>query len=342
MKKLICAMLSMMTVLSLAACQSPAKPEDTVNGYFEAAKATDEEKMSTFVNPKNLSSRGSSSASSDDEEEIDLANELQDYIKSNNKKVTYTIESTENKDNTATVTVNCKFVDASSILKDSVADYIPKALAKAFTSPDEEDDSGKEITKLMRDKIKTAKETFANKTIKVNCVKIDNKWYIDKENDDLKNIFTSNLVSAGNEMSKSFDEAATGGTSSSSESPKSKLFEINSYIVDSIWNKGFCDIDSYIKTGKNSMGETLDIDFSLQQLDDAMKKKAGYDSYISKLDDSKYAKIKSIWIKLSEETDTIYKAIKAKKPVANSSASFDTGKFQQYMEALSSATDEVK
>lgn len=345
MRKLVCAVISAVIVIGMSACQSASKPEDAVKGYFEAAKASDTEKMNSFVNPKNASSEDSSSTSSGRKEEIDLVNDLFDYIKGNNKKVTYSIKSADTKDSSAVVTVDCKFVDAGPILKDSIADYIPKAFAKAFEESQSSDNSAKEIITLMRNKIKTTKETFTNKTIKINCVKINDKWYVDKENEDLKNVFTSNLVSAGNEISKSFDETGSSdstSSSSSSESSKDKLSEINGYVIDDIWNKGFCDIDSYIKTGKNSMGETLDIDFSLQQLDDSMKKKADYDSYISKLDGSKYAKVKSIWTKLSAETDSLYKKVKAKKPVANSNTSLDTGKFEQYQEAFSDAIDEIK
>jgi hypothetical protein len=342
MKKAACAILSIALVFSLSACQSKAKPEDTVKGYFEAEKASDTTKASTFVNPKNASSEASSPAASDSEE-ADLEKDLIDYLKGNNKKVEYTIKSTDEKDSSATVTVDCKFVDAAPMFKDSITDYISKAFAKAFTDSASSDDSEKEITKLMKSRIKTTKETFASKTIKVNCVKIDEKWYIDKVNDDLQNVFSSNLVNAGNEISKSFGGTGSSrSASSSAESSKEKLNEISDYITDDIWNKGFCDIDSYVKTGKSSTGESLDIDFTLQQLDSSMKKKADYDSYVSKLDDSKYSSIKSIWTKLSGETDSLYKNVKAKKPVANSSSTFDTGKFEQYMQAFSDAADKLE
>lgn len=348
MKKIFYCLLVITLVVSFSACQSASKPEDTIKGYFEAAKISDTEKANTFINPKNVSLEDSSSTSSSGgQEEIDLVNNLLDYLKDNNKKVTYNITNTEIKDNSATVSVNCKFVDASAILKDAIADYIPKAFAKAFTESQSPDDSAKEITELMKNKIQTAKETFAEKAIKINCVKTDNKWYINKVDDDLQNVFTSNLLSAGNEIFKSFGGTDSSDNSSSSntsqaKSAKDKLSEINDYIISDIWGKGFCDISWYLTTGKSSTGETLDIDFTLQQLEDAMEKKLDYDSYISELDDSKYSKIKDIWTKLSAETDSLYQTVKAKKPIANSNTAFDTGKFEQYQEAFSDAIDNVK
>jgi len=223
MKKSFCYIFSVMLMISLTACQSTANPENTVNGYFEAAKLSDAAKANTFINPKNVSSEGTSSGtSSGNKEETDILNSVTDYINSNNKKVTYSIKNEDDKENSAIVTVDCKFVDASAILKDAMADYVAQAFAKAFTSSQNPDDSAKEITKLVIDKTKTAKETFIEKTIKVNCVKINGKWYIDKEDDDLRNVFDSNLVSAGKDISSAFGES---GSSSSSENSQASSSE---------------------------------------------------------------------------------------------------------------------
>lgn len=70
-----------------------------------------------------------------------------------------------------------------------------------------------------------------------------------------------------------------------------------------------------------------------------MAKKIEYDDYISSLEDEKYAKVKRIWGKLSPEIDRLYSQLQEKKPVASdSSYDFDTGLFNQYMDAF---TDEV-
>ncbi len=223
MKKVSFCLLTIAIAISLAACQNSPQPEDAVKGYFEAAKASDTAKANTFVNPKNVSSEDSSSVSSGDQEEIDLANNLLDYLKSNNKKVTYNITNIDTKDNTATVTADCKFVDGSSILKDAIADYIPKAFAEAFSGGQDPKKTAKEIAELMKDKIKTTKETFTTKTIKINCIRTDGKWYIDKEDDELKNVFASNLISAGHDISKSFGESSSSASANSSSQPVSKF-----------------------------------------------------------------------------------------------------------------------
>lgn len=215
MKKIVYSLMVIALIFSFTACKSQAKPEDTVTGYFEALKASDTSKANSFVNPKNIESSSATSSSSDSEKTLE--NNLLDYFKGNNKKVVYSIKSTDVKENSAVVTVDCKFVDASSILKGAIADYIPKALADAFSGTKKSDsDSAKEIAELMKDKIKTTKETFTSKTIKVTCVKSADQWYIDKEDDDLKNVFSSNFVSAGNDISKSFGAAGSSDDSAAS------------------------------------------------------------------------------------------------------------------------------
>ena len=154
-------------------------------------------------------------------------------------------------------------------------------------------------------------------------------------------------------MEKRLKDAITGGAASFSEeinknnisndTPKSKLTEIDNYIIGDIWNRGFCDISHYLSDGKGSTGESLDIDFTLLQLDNAYKRKKDYDQYIEGLNPNEFSNIKSIWSMLSTETDILYNKIKGKKVVPNdSSYGFDTGKFSQYMTAFGDAVNEVK
>lgn len=54
MRKALSLLLVLAMAANLMACQSEAKAEDAVKGYFEAAKASDMAKANTFVNPKML------------------------------------------------------------------------------------------------------------------------------------------------------------------------------------------------------------------------------------------------------------------------------------------------
>ncbi|MDD3892680.1 MAG: hypothetical protein PHE03_10320 [Bacteroidales bacterium] len=114
-----------------------------------------------------------------------------------------------------------------------------------------------------------------------------------------------------------------------------KLDEIDGWLISDIWNKGFVDIRDYIANGTSSTGETLDIDFTIESLDIAIKKKSDYDSFIDRLEGEKYTQIKSIWERLSPEIDTLYNQVKKTPPVANDvNNSLDTGKFVQYRDVF--------
>ncbi|MCH3972311.1 MAG: DUF5067 domain-containing protein [Oscillospiraceae bacterium] len=221
MKKTAAVILALLMCLPISACQSAAKPENTVTGFFEAGKSCDTAKMRSFINPKNASSSSSSSASSD-KNGADFQKYCTDYLKGNAKKITYNIKDSSIKDSSATVTVDCKYVDASAILKSAVSEYMVKAFGEAFSGTQaSSDSSSKEISQLITDKIKTTKETFVSKTVKINCVKVSDKWYIDKLSDDLADVFLSGFVSAGNEISKSFNSAGSSSSNSSSKSSSS-------------------------------------------------------------------------------------------------------------------------
>lgn len=205
MKKILCLLFAVLVAVAFSSCQGVSKPEDAVTGYLEAAKASDKEKMNSFLNPENISAGNSSGTSSEVREETFLWNSLSDYIKGNNKKVTYRIQNTENQGGSASVTVNFQFVDASKILEDSVADDVRSGSQSSG-------DSEAEIAKRMQDKIKTTKETFANKAVKIKCVKTDGKWYLDKTDDSLENIFSSNLVSAEKEIPELQDRTSSSSS----------------------------------------------------------------------------------------------------------------------------------
>lgn len=112
------------------------------------------------------------------------------------------------------------------------------------------------------------------------------------------------------------------------------LREINNFVISDIWNIGIVDVSSYMGRGTSSTGETLDIDFTVQQLEKTMKKKADYDTYMNGLD-AKYDSVKQVWSKLSGETDRLYKIIQDTPPKANErNSDFDTGVFNQYMDAF--------
>lgn len=136
---------------------------------------------------------------------------------------------------------------------------------------------------------------------------------------------------------KNFSEQAVTEQSNKSTDNVSdiSLNEIDSWLIGDIWNDGFCDISYYIKDGTSSTGSSLDIEFSISQLQKKMELKSDYDNFISNCE---YQSIKDIWSKLSPEIDRLYNIITTNTITANCNIDFDTDLFVQYRDAFS---DEV-
>lgn len=126
-------------------------------------------------------------------------------------------------------------------------------------------------------------------------------------------------------------------SSQSDEKPtvESELAEINNFVTRDIWNDGLVNIGHFAHSGTSATGETIDMEFMIQQLGKAMEKKAEYDKYIQGID-SKYGEVKQLWTKVSGEIDTLYKKLQDNPPKPNDADyEFDTGLYQQYKDAFS-------
>lgn len=132
--------------------------------------------------------------------------------------------------------------------------------------------------------------------------------------------------------------APTSSSSGATEDPVSTedmITDIAKWVTDDIWNKGFCEISWYAGQGTGSTGDTIDIEFTLEILSEAMKKKPEYDAFMSQLPDDPYKKLKSYWEKMSEQIGAVYSEIQKNKPEAkNEETRPDTGLFEQYSAAF--------
>lgn len=120
---------------------------------------------------------------------------------------------------------------------------------------------------------------------------------------------------------------------------KSELLEIRNWVVSDIWNDGICDISHYYRDGKNSYGETIDIEFTISQLSKEMELKVEYDKFMSELPDE-YRELSEIWVKLTEQIDILYADILRQGTAIG--GELDTGLYQQYFDAFDEAFEEIR
>lgn len=190
-------------------------------------------------------------------------------------------------------------------------------------------------------------------TVNVKLLKKDKSWKIQMEKG-LQDALSGGLVSVSKEISKelpvnklSESDSPTPSQSDTlatqSEPPIDKVSEIYNFVVDEMWNNGFCDISFYLDDGTGSVGQKIDITSKIAQIRDSYKKKKAYDEYIKGLNAEQFSNIKNVWDKLSIEIDVLYNQIISKKPVPKDRKyTFDTGKFSQYMEDFNIATEKLQ
>lgn len=83
-----------------------------------------------------------------------------------------------------------------------------------------------------------------------------------------------------------------------------KLSSIRGFIVSNIWNEGFCDLSHYVYDKTNSVGGTLNIDYTLKKLDKAFNQLGEYNKYIQNL--AGHEDLKEVWNLMVLESADLY------------------------------------
>lgn len=216
MKKVISSLLACLILLSLVGCGgTAAKPDDTVKGFMEAAKTFDFEKMATYINPDNI---GDLDAVSSDINTNESEKYFMDYLKDQAAKMSYEIKSSQTDGDSATVTVSCKYIDGTPLLKETISEYFVQAFAKAFSGTEFTDEDSNNLMKdIMAEKQKSIEDTYIEKDVDIKCVKISDKWLIDSVGEDIGNVITANFIAAANEISSAFNGTAESDTASAEQ-----------------------------------------------------------------------------------------------------------------------------
>lgn len=291
-------------------------PEQAVTNALNAINNFDIATAKKYFDPNELGS--SDSSLMDDAEGAKLIL----------KNLTFKVLSSSVDGDTATVRTEITNTDHGKILAEYFEQLFAMSFAKAFSSSGGNGTVDEETAEQMfYDLLKREDNETLTSMVDIKLTKNGNSWRIVLD-EPLEDAILGGLLS----YKKESDEASV----------EDKLREVRNYVVGELWNEGFVDISSYVKTGKSSIGTTLDIDFTIQQLDYAMEKKPEYDEFISGLEGEKYERVKQVWEKLSAEIDKLYNKVKTEKPTANNSNyDFDLSLLDQYMDAFTEIVDEL-
>ena len=108
------------------------------------------------------------------------------------------------------------------------------------------------------------------------------------------------------------------------------LRDVQNWATSDIWNKGFCDIGYYVKTGKDATGRDIDIEFSISNLKNAMEKKDIYNEFIHN-NYADYEQLLLSWDKMIEQTDNLFEKVTTETPrPSDDTYEFSSDLFHQY------------
>ena len=200
-KKLFSIMLAAVIMVSMVGCSS-SKPENTVNEFLKNSKNFDLAAMNENISPD-------SQSDSDVVEAVEDNEDLKPYLKFFKKiaqKMTYTIKETNIDEDEATVTVDFKYVDSSDALNAAFTELLKVAFTQAFSGNEMSDE---EIEKLITDTLTEYEsensDKFAEKTLDLYCIKVDNKWYIDDFDEEFFDVLLCNYISSLENLDNALD-----------------------------------------------------------------------------------------------------------------------------------------
>ena len=200
-KKLFSIMLAAVIMVSMVGCSS-SKPENTVNEFLKNSKNFDLAAMNENISPD-------SQSNSDVVEAVEDHEDLKPYLKffkKNTQKMTYTIKETNIDEDEANVTVDFKYVDSSDALNAAFTELLKVAFTQAFSGNEMSDE---EIEKLITDTLTEYEsensDKFAEKTLDLYCIKVDNKWYIDDFDEEFFDVLLCNYISSLENLDNALD-----------------------------------------------------------------------------------------------------------------------------------------
>lgn len=176
--------------------KSPEHPAAAiVDTYLTAAQKLDSATMAEAVSPTSTTGTMGSTT-----HVYLMGKVLADYLRSTAAEMTYKITGAEADENKAEVTAEIRYVDVAPLMKEVFSEL--ESISKELESSGKASEFNYEtvLTDVMNKKTVTAKKSIKESTLKINCIKVEDKWYISEVGDDLANAVMSNFVTFVNEM----------------------------------------------------------------------------------------------------------------------------------------------
>lgn len=207
MKKLMCMVLTIALMVSLAACSSRASAKSVVEDAIQAFQSADVETMQQYWGDTDLTS------SEDSLEEDVYTQQLLELLSTG---LTYQItDSTEDvKAGTATVTVEFTNIDMSVVFSEWVGEIFSQALGYAFLPADQqpsEEELNDLSMEIFREVLEDHTDDKVTNTVDIPLSLVENKWKIDPS-DAVIDAMTGGMMTSLSSLDETFNEMGTAET----------------------------------------------------------------------------------------------------------------------------------
>lgn len=195
-KKLFSIIIAALLLVSMIGCSS-SKPEIAVNTLMKNAQKFDIDGIKETLRPE-LRDNDIATEGLDSDETMNL---YLDYFKDNAKKIKYSIGDIVVDDDFASVNVEVQYVDGIDALESAVIKLLKESFAGTFSGDEMSDEEMQEVVSTALTNYQSEHgDEFVTTSIVLDCIKIDNKWYIDDLDDDFLNVIFCNFVSFMNSL----------------------------------------------------------------------------------------------------------------------------------------------
>lgn len=190
-KKLFSIIIAALLLVSMIGCSS-SKPENAVNTLMKNAQKFDIDGIKETLRPE-LRDNDIATEGLDSDETMNL---YLDYFKDNAKKIKYSIGDIVVDDDFASINVEVQYVDGIDALESAVIKLLKESFAGTFSGDEMSDEEIQEVVSTALTNYQSEHgDEFVTTSIVLECIKIDNKWYIDDLDDDFLNVIFCNFVS---------------------------------------------------------------------------------------------------------------------------------------------------
>lgn len=213
--------------------------------------------------------------------------------------------------------------DMEAIYGQFVVDAYQLVISDAYQP--EEERMGEEMLKQKIDEMLMSALTDSETEIRSSDINVDmtrrgRSWYINFDHEDLDAIYGGYLSAqeaADNVLGDRSAEALANleeAYQRNIDDARHVLRNAVHYMVDDVWNSVLCNIVSCINAGTDLNGEDYDIEEGMAELEELLKDREEYDTYIAALDDVNYGDIKLGWNNLTDACDALVQELKERQP----------------------------